>query len=390
MKQIRNTTAALILITSLISGNSNSAKAQVTSSPLEFAKQFTSVCKVGVKGGDGTLIDKKWVITAGHVAKGMFNRTKGDLSVYFEDGSEYKVEQVFLHPKWQRMGKYDLGLLKLKSNVDGIDPAQIYTKNNEINQLIILAGHGDKRAADNSWIKDGKLRAYTNIVDDVNDTHIIFDYDSPENDPTEREGTSGPGDSGGPAFIREGNKLYVAGISSMGEPGANGPATYGAIEHFVRVSMFQDWIKEIMQNPDPGKALSLKNNDSDHPQARSSVGERVGVEGGQSLEWSDTEQAKNAKLIVTTLENYSKEKMINAISKSFDPVTLKNRPAEKIIEMMPALIKELQGAKLVAIRSESADKMSFMLSNNNNRYGLDIFFNQTSNKIQQMAFGRFD
>ncbi|MBT8394445.1 MAG: hypothetical protein KJN66_06295, partial [Bacteroidia bacterium] len=97
-----------------------------------------------------------------------------------------------------------------------------------------------------------------------------------------------------------------------------------------------------------------------------------------------------AKLFVTTLENYSKEKMIDAISKSFDPDKLEKRPAEKIIENMPFLIKELQGAKLEAIRSESAHKMSFELSNNNNLYGLDIFFNQTSMKIEQLAFGKYD
>jgi hypothetical protein len=377
MKLIRNTTVAIIFIASLISCNFNSTNAQETSqSPLEFGKQFTSVCKVGVKGGDGTLIDKNWVLTAGHVAEGMFNRTKGELSVYFENGSEYKVEQVFLHPKYQPMGKYDLAILKLENNVDAIEPIQIYSQNDELNQLIIIAGHGDKRAADNSWIKDGKLRAYTNIVDAVNNTHIIFDYDSPENDPTEREGTSGPGDSGGPAFILKGDMLYLAGVSSMGEPGKSGPATYGAVEYFVRVSMFQDWINKTMQNPDLGKAIS--------------AGEMVSIEIGEPLKWSDSEQAKHAKLIVTTLENYSKQKMIDAISESFDPVKLEKRSAEKIIEMMPALIKELQGAKLIAIRSESADKMSFELNNNKNIYGLDIFFNQTSRKIEQLAFGRYD
>ena len=377
MIRIRNTVAAIILITVIISCNSNSTDAQVTyQSPVEYGKQFTSVCKVGVKGGDGTLIDKNWVLTAGHVAEGMFNRTKGELSVYFENGPEYKVEQVFLHPKYLPMGKYDLALLKLESIVDGINPIQIYPQNDELNQLIILAGHGDKRAEDNSWIKDGKLRAYTNIVDDVNDTHIIFDYDSPENNPTEREGTSGPGDSGGPAFIQKEGMLYVAGVSSMGEPGTDGPATYGAVEHFVRVSMFQDWIVETMQNPDPGKAFS--------------AGEAVVIEMVESLEWSDSEQAKNAKLFVAALENYSREKMIDAISKSFDPDKLEKRPAEKIIESMPALIRELQGAKVVAIRSESADKIFLELSNNNNLYGLDIFFNPESRKIEQLGFGKFD
>ena len=60
-----------------------------TFDPLEFGKKYTSVCKIGLKGGDGTLIENSWVLTAGHVAEGMYRRTNGDLSVYFENGAEY-------------------------------------------------------------------------------------------------------------------------------------------------------------------------------------------------------------------------------------------------------------------------------------------------------------
>ena len=346
------------------------------SDPKEFAKQFPAVCKVGLRGGDGTLIDKKWVLTAGHVAVGMFIRTNGNLSVYFDYEKEYAVKNVFLHPKFKPMGPYDIALLELETDVKDIIPHKIYLLTNELNQPIVIAGHGDKKQTDGSWIKDGQLRAYTNIIDKVSETHIIFDYDAPENNPTEREGTSGPGDSGGPAFIKLNNEYYVAGISSMGEPGINGPASYGAIEHFVRVSKYQDWIQETIKDPKQSNVYKI-------PEASS-----LSTSGNAVL--SDSEQSKRAMLIVKTLGNYSEEKMEEAISLTYDESVLSKRDPKQIIKNMPFLIKELQNSTLEKIRSQSATKISVQLKKEKTDYVLDIFFLETSGKIEQMAFGKLN
>jgi hypothetical protein len=346
------------------------------SDPTEFAKQFPAVCKVGLRGGDGTLIDNKWVLTAGHVAEGMYKRTNGKLSVYFDNGKEYAVKNVFIHPKFKPMGPYDIALLQLESEVKDIVPHKIFLQSNELNQPIIIAGHGDKKQADGSWIKDGQLRAYTNIIDKVSDTHIIFDYDAPENNPTEREGTSGPGDSGGPAFIKMNNDYFVAGISSMGEPGINGPASYGAIEHFVRVSKYQDWIMATIKNPDVTNAYKIQEHAT------------LSTSGNAVL--SDSEQSKRAMLIVKTLGNYSDEKMEEVISKTYDESVLSKRDPKQIIKNMPFLIKELQNSTLEKIRSQSATKISVQLKKEKTDYVLDIFFLETTGKIEQMAFGRLN
>ena len=371
--------SALIILSAIITTTScaqNTSTESNLTNPIEFGKEFTSVCKVGVKGGDGTLIEKNWVLTAGHVAEGMFNRSNGNLSVYFENGEEYKVKHVFLHPKFEPMGLFDLALLELENQVLNISPTKIYLESNELNQQIILAGHGDKRQTDGSWIKDGKLRAYTNIVDEVNDTHIVFDYDSPENNPTENEGTSGPGDSGGPAFIKTENALYIAGISSMGEPGLNGPTTYGAIEHFVRVSKFQNWILETIKNPNEENAYLLH--------------ATVSAATTGTTKLSDSEQSKRAMLIIESLENYTEEKMINAITEAYDASVLQKRSASEIIKNMPALIRELQNARLMGVVTESPTKISIQMKKGSNVYGLDIFFLESSQKIEQMAFGKFN
>jgi hypothetical protein len=38
----------------------------------------------------------------------------------------------------------------------------------------------------------------------------------------------------------------IVGISSAGQPGRNGPATYGARDYFGRVSTHLAWIREAM------------------------------------------------------------------------------------------------------------------------------------------------
>ena len=49
---------------------------------------------------------------------------------------------------------------------------------------------------------DGRLRAATNVIDNVDGNYFLFSFSPPE-DPsaTDLEGIGGPGDSGGPAFI---------------------------------------------------------------------------------------------------------------------------------------------------------------------------------------------
>ena len=362
----------------LLSCFSQTSKKQISNSsdPVEFAKEFTAVCKVGIKGGDGTLIEKNWVLTAGHVADGMFKRTNGNLSVYFENGTEYKVKNVFLHPKFKPMGLYDIALLELENNVKDIVPIKINVDTNEFNKMIFLVGHGDKKKPDGTWIKDGKLRGYTNIIDQVTETHLIFDYDSPENNPTEREGTSGPGDSGGPALLKEGTNYFVAGVSSMGEPGIDGPASYGAIEHFVRVSKFQNWIFETLKMPNIQNALSLT--------------EPKTISLSENLELSNSQQAQNAQIIIDALNNFSKDDMISAISRSYDPDIQKKRTAEEIYHNMPVLFEKLQNSRLKQVLSESSGKISLFMIKGQDEYILDIFFIEASKKIDQMGFAKLN
>lgn len=223
---------------------------------LKLGAQFPAVCKVGKRGGDGTLIGSRWVLTAAHVAKGMYERMGDSLSVYFEDISKpISVEKIFLHPDFQPMAAADVALLLLSEEIDFIEPVSLYQKKNERGKEIVIVGHGYARTGlGGDWVDDGKRRAATNMIDEVGVDKIIFDFDKPA-EGTELEGTAGPGDSGGPAFIIADEKLFVAGVSSAGMPGENGPGTYGANEFYTRVSTYSDWISAIMDSPDDKNVL---------------------------------------------------------------------------------------------------------------------------------------
>lgn len=225
---------------------------------IALGEEFPAVCKVGINGGDGTLVGSKWIITAAHVAEGMYTRTQGNLKVYFDDGQVVEVEEVYVHPEYDGPSGHDIALLKLVSNVEDISPLPLNRSILEEAKEIIIVGHGYAKAGDETeWITDGKLRAATNRVDRIYKTMLTFDFDTP-GDPstTELEGTAGPGDSGGPMILRSQNGDLVIGISSAGEDGDNGPATYGAVEYYTQVRSHIRWLDWVMKGKAQPIALS--------------------------------------------------------------------------------------------------------------------------------------
>ncbi len=355
--------------------------------PVAFGKKFKTVCRVGEKGGDGVLIERQWVLTAAHVAVGIYRREKGRISVYF-GSTKYSVKYAFVHPEFKPMGQHDIALLFLESEVKDCEPNKIYRDSDELGLEIVIAGHGDKRDDKNRWIRDGKLRAFTNKIDSTTDLRVVFDYDGPEGDPTAREGAGGPGDSGGPAFIEKDGSYLVAGISSMGRPGAKGPATFGAIEYFVRVSKFQEWIDQTMKKTDPKLALNL----ADLKKFSGGQGTVVRQEAGAGTGRPDFSQAKNArtaKRFVSAFENYDEAKMVQTIKECFSDTTLQNTPANNIPQHWPALFRQLRSATVERVISESAEQIILNLKKGDDRFRLRIRFDpKQPDKISDLMFGK--
>ena len=211
---------------------------------IEFGKEFASVCKVGQDLGDGTLISDEWVLTAAHVASVLFEPQESQ-HVYF-DGKSRKILEIIIHPQYSSIHNHDIALIRIETAPVKFSPSPIYTKLDETGKDIVIVGHGYAKAGDSrAWEhKDGIKRAATNKIERTTSNQIIFNFSHPDSpDATSLEGTAGPGDSGGPAFLKMDGTHYVAGVSSAGMDGRNGPGTYGAIEHYTRVSSYTDWIQ---------------------------------------------------------------------------------------------------------------------------------------------------
>ncbi len=212
------------------------------------AEPFTAVARIG-RAGAGVLVAPQWVATAAHVGMG-FRRELG-VSV---GSRRFDVADVIAHPDWKETGgpaAADLALIRLSAPVTGVEPVGIYDGNNEAGMSVVFVGHGGTGTGlTGPAAEDGVMRAATNVVDRVDDHWLYFDFDAPAT-ATDLEGISGPGDSGGPALVRQGDsgRWLLAGVSVWGRPGANGRGTYGAQEGYTRVSRYAAWIASVVTRP---------------------------------------------------------------------------------------------------------------------------------------------
>ncbi|MBA4745990.1 MAG: trypsin-like serine protease [Muricauda sp.] len=201
--------------------------------------------------GNGTLIDEQWVLTARHIAD---NQKPG--SIVAINGAEFKVEEVVLYPQKPTddlFEKKDLGLIKLNQKVKGVAPVKCIKKSPKIGSILYLAGNGDMgNGKTGPILQDKKIRAATNTLDSLKDHFISFVFDPPDSGKaTKLEGIPGPGDSGGPAYIKENDVLVLAGVSSFELiENSQNQGRYGARNYYPNVSFFADWIESTIKGED--------------------------------------------------------------------------------------------------------------------------------------------
>ena len=210
---------------------------------LELAQDPRWQATVSVGGmAMGTLIAPEWVLTAAHVAQfvGPFER------VVIVAGREYAVRAVHVHADYNGTSVgTDIALLHLAEPVTDVKPAPLYRGADEAGRAVVFVGHGDTGVgpAGPPEGNDRRWRAAQNRITVAQGATLRFDFDAPPAG-EDLEGISGPGDSGGPAFIEADGRAYVAGISSANIPGTGtGICTYGTIEVYCRVSAQAAWIE---------------------------------------------------------------------------------------------------------------------------------------------------
>ena len=211
-------------------------------SALRLAAGLEAVCRVLPDGG-ATLVAPTWLATAAHVAASMPPGSRVECG-----GRAYGVKRTVIHPEGSAPRgtppEVDLALVELTEPVAGVKPVELYRGEKETGLTLLVAGYGDfGNPRQGLRHGDGRLRAVTNVVDDAGPRRIFMRFDEPPGG-TEYEGVGGPGDSGGPALLREDGRLLLTGVSSASKDGK--PGQYGVTDVYVRVRSYVSWILQTI------------------------------------------------------------------------------------------------------------------------------------------------
>jgi hypothetical protein len=234
-------------------------------------------------GGQGVLIAKQWVVTAGHTTLDMPEH--GNYVVI--NGERRAVSRIVRYPdylgfsaKWNAlfrsvkstdaaswMAKYaairplmhDIALLQLASPVEGITPVPLYRRSDEQGKIAELLGKGvtgnDLQGADPNATPDGKLRRAYNRIARSDHQLLVYRFDCGA-DALPLEGVIGDGDSGGPVLIDDHGVWKLAGVAHgldaqkmdylAMRAGAYRQGICGQDISNARISFFAHWIDSVI------------------------------------------------------------------------------------------------------------------------------------------------
>ena len=251
--------------------------------------------------GSGVIIGERWVLTAGHV---VLDEEYGEeqagawvVSVGSDrdnPDSTYDVKEIHIHPGWRADHSndgleygIDIALIELTSSIEGVTPAPWanYTELDDglLDSLIYSSGFGDySEKLDDGNGDYSQRRAWKNTLDRLSDdldppvdySHddvwqggwVVYDFDSPDGyynsladgensggefsyvgegdsspESLDLEGTSVPGDSGGPTYLKINGEWTVIGLTSHGST----DGYYGDLALNTRVSSHAGWICSV-------------------------------------------------------------------------------------------------------------------------------------------------
>ncbi|MGB1042225.1 MAG: trypsin-like serine protease [Tenacibaculum sp.] len=216
---------------------------------IKLAEKFEKyICHLNLPDCEGTIIADQWAISAAHCVEAIAKKfNNGRKHFVIINDVEIEVDKVILYKEWDEK-RADIALLHLKSKPNNTLKAKLYIENDEVDKLIYMLGRGDKG---NGLIgvngNDGKQRGATNRIETATKNWITWTFDHPDTKTkylTEYEGISGPGDSGGPAFIIKNDTVYLAGVSAWQDTKGGEEGLYGVVEHYTRVSQYIQWIND--------------------------------------------------------------------------------------------------------------------------------------------------
>ena len=224
---------------------------------LKLAEKFEKyICHLNLPDCEGTVIADNWAITAAHCAVIISEKFESGKRHYvIINDEEIEVDKIIMYKDWgspeeNSSALNDIALIHLKTKPLNAMQAKLYIEEDEVDKLIYMIGRGDKG---NGLIgvngNDGKQRGATNRIETATGNWLTWTFDHPDTQTkylTEYEGISGPGDSGGPAFIVKNDTVYLAGVSSWQDTKGGNEGLYGVVENYTRVSQYIKWINDEM------------------------------------------------------------------------------------------------------------------------------------------------
>jgi len=179
---------------------------------LELASRYPSAIALAGSGGEGVLVNPRWILTAAHRAK--------DLG----QAKHPEIAAVFIHPGWKGAAENDVALVLIKQPMR-IEATPVYRGGGESGKAVILAGHGG-----------GKKRAAINTVESVTPLTLTVRV-KPLDDASDLQGALTPAETGAPLFVEIDGAILVAGIAH---------GTVAGTEPYARASAFVEWIEATM------------------------------------------------------------------------------------------------------------------------------------------------
>lgn len=296
--------------------------------------QFHAVARVG-RLGDGTLVAPQWVLTAGHVADAVAKG--GRARTVLVAGREFAIDGAVVHPLWRELGEHDIGLVHLASPVTGVRPMGLFRGKSERGMTATLVGHGASGTGEHrTRTEDGLARGATSKIDSTSAAWLYFSFDAPPGG-TELEGAPGAGDSGGPALVFVGGRTMIAGVSSAGFDGRDGPGSYGAVDVFTRVSTHARWIDSTMKTPRP----------SPHATPASSRATPGTVAQGAIL--PNTALGNRYKAFLKAMDAGTDSAIVSFLEAHYDAAELAQRSAQDRLPNFRRLASLLQRAELLRV-----------------------------------------
>ncbi|KZN59865.1 hypothetical protein N473_02815 [Pseudoalteromonas luteoviolacea CPMOR-1] len=207
---------------------------------------FPALATFYIDGAHGSFIKPNWIITAAHTTFCLQPGTK----IKTTQGSA-TVKRLHVHPQHTPGVSHDIALIELAEPVKYVQPAKLYKEQDETGKLIWFigiggTGNGITGITVDNYENKGVLRKAQNRVEQAVGPILKFKFDK-GNKALPLEGISGGGDSGGPAYFKQGNSYYVVGLSSR--YGGGPSEKYESLEVYSRVSYFLPWITSIIAQP---------------------------------------------------------------------------------------------------------------------------------------------